>query len=189
MLAFFIVIYLYGTMLKSHYVFRYIQPADIEPLTAIINKAYRPKPGQEGWTHESDWITEDRISVEQLSQEAQRAGQHIVVATLNNRLLGCVMFGRHQHRVEIGLLTVDPEVQTQHLGQQLLAHAEALAGQLYQPDYFEMSVVNTRTELMAYYQRRGYQLTGNSKAYPIAQQVGTPKVPLHLLIMQKSANK
>ena len=173
--------------------FRYIEPDDIAKVVSIINRAYRPVAGEEGWTHESDWIVDNRINAEQLIDEANTVNQHIVVPELNGSLVGCVMFSKNQHKVNIGLLTVDPRVQTQQVGRKLLAEAEQLAIKLYQPICFEMSVVNTRKELIAFYQRRGYRLTEKTKPYPIDQGVGTPKkplnvLPLHLVIMQKPVN-
>ena len=169
--------------------FRYIRPNDFLALTTLINRAYRPASGEEGWTHESDWLSQNRINEQQLTLEANKADQHIVVAELSGSVVGCVMFGRNRHYVDIGLLTVEPTLQDQQLGRKLLAQAESLGGALYQPNYFEMSVVHTRTELIAFYQRRGYHLTGQQKPYPVEQGVGTPKtslnVPLHLVIMQK----
>ncbi len=161
--------------------FRYIQPDDFIQLSTLINRAYRPASGEEGWTHESNWISQNRISAQQLEQQAHKDYQHILIAESNNHLAGCVMFSLHQNQVEIGLLTVDPTLQDQQLGRKLLAQAESLAIALYQPDYFEMSVVNTRTELIEFYERRGYVLTGELKPYPIEQGVGTPKAPLDLL--------
>ena len=170
--------------------FRYIQPSDISQLVTIINRAYRPVAGQEGWTHESNWINNDRINEQQLTIEANKVHQHIVLAELNDQLIGCVMFSKNLHKVDIGLLTVEPNMQVQQLGRKLLAQAESLAIELYQPDYFEMLVVHTRIELIEFYQRRGYSLTGEITPYPIEQGVGTPKkpldkLPLHLVKMKK----
>ena len=161
--------------------FRYIQPDDFIQLSSLINQAYRPASGEGGWTHESNWISDNRISAPQLEELAQKGNQHILIAELNDYLAGCVMFGLNQSHVEIGLLTVDPTLQNQQLGRKLLAQAESLSIALYQPDYFEMSVVNTRTELIEFYERRGYVLTREVKPYPIKQGVGTPKTPFDLL--------
>ncbi len=169
----------------SVFKFRYIKPADFLCLTHLINRAYRPACGEEGWTHESNWISDKRLSLPQLEQLAHKKHRHILIAELDDRIAGCVMFSLNQSQsqsyVEIGLLTVDPSVQNQQLGRKLLAQAEFLAMTRYQPDYFEMSVVNTRTELIEFYERRGYKLTDEIKPYPIEQGVGTPKMPLDML--------
>jgi hypothetical protein len=46
--------------------------------------------------------------------------------------------------------------------------------------------VHTRTELMAYYQRRGYHVTEQQRPYPVDAQVGEPKQALHLIVMRKA---
>jgi hypothetical protein len=43
--------------------------------------------------------------------------------------------------------------------------------------------VNIRSELIAWYDRRGYRLTGKTEPFPAG--AGKPKVPVHLVEMQK----
>ena len=38
---------------------------------------------------------------------------------------------------------------------------------------------------MAYYQRRGYQITGRTESYPVDADVGQPLVPIQLIEMEK----
>ncbi|ONG39861.1 hypothetical protein BKE30_08830 [Alkanindiges hydrocarboniclasticus] len=173
--------------------FRPATMQDASALVALVNRAYRPTSGQEGWTHESNWITAQRISLEQLQSLLQQPSNYLLIAEClplekhNPQIVGCVLLSWHSPVLQIGLLTVEPHYQAQHIGRQLLDYAEQQGRQLFQPDIFEMSVVHTRQELIAYYERRGYQQTGQIKPYPLDQNVGTPKQPLHLLIMQKIA--
>ena len=37
-----------------------------------------------------------------------------------------------------------------------------------------MSVLSSRTELLSFYQRRGYKLTGQTCSYPLDAGIGTP---------------
>lgn len=164
---------------------------DADLLVALINRAYRPEqqPEQQdaGWTHESAIIDDSRIQLAQLEAIMQLSQQQLIVAECDHQLVGCVHIMAQQSAVQIGLLTVDPRYQAQHMGKQLLAYAEQQARQCYQPEWFEMSVVHTRHELIAYYERRGYRQSGLIKPYPLDQHVGTPKEALHLLIMHKPA--
>ncbi len=48
-----------------------------------------------------------------------------------------------------------------------------------------MHVLDVRTELLVYYQRRGYQITGRKSEYPIEAAVGQPIVPIQLIEMKK----
>ena len=174
--------------------FRPATMQDATALMALINRAYRPEPGQEGWTHESGWITQQRIHLEQLQDLLQDPVNHLLVATAlptenhNQQIVGCVLLSNTSPIVQIGLLSVDPDNQAQQIGRLLLDYAERQSRELYQPEWFEMSVVHTRQELIAYYERRGYQHTGQIKSYPVDQNVGIPREPLHLIIMQKPAH-
>lgn len=166
---------------------------DATALVALINRAYRPEPGQEGWTHESGWITQQRIYLEQLQDLLQDPVNHLLVATAlptenhNQQIVGCVLLSNTSPIVQIGLLTVDPDYQAQQIGRLLLDYAERQSRELYQPEWFEMSVVHTCQELIAYYERRGYQHTGQIKPYLVDQNVGISRESLHLIIMQKPA--
>lgn len=48
-----------------------------------------------------------------------------------------------------------------------------------------MWVLSVRTELIAYYERRGYVRTGVIDDYPLDAGVGKPMVDLHLVEMRK----
>ena len=47
-------------------------------------------------------------------------------------------------------------------------------------------VLHVRSELIAYYQRRGYQITGHAARYPVNANVGRPLVPIQLIEMKKA---
>jgi hypothetical protein len=51
-----------------------------------------------------------------------------------------------------------------------------------------MSVLSSRPELLAFYERRGYARTGEQAAYPVGAGVGTPRSEaLHVLSLEKMA--
>lgn len=49
-----------------------------------------------------------------------------------------------------------------------------------------MYVLDVRSELIAYYQRRGYKITGHTEPYPVNANVGQPLVPIQLIEMKKT---
>ena len=49
-----------------------------------------------------------------------------------------------------------------------------------------MYVLDVRSQLIAYYQRRGYQITGHTEPYPVNANVGQPLVPIQLIEMKKT---
>ena len=65
----------------------------------------------------------------------------------------------------IGLLSVRPDRQDQKLGRTLLAAAEDLA-RSRGVTLMRMRVINVRDTLIAWYERRGYALTGETEPFP-----------------------
>ena len=48
-----------------------------------------------------------------------------------------------------------------------------------------MNVISVRPELIAWYERLGYQKTGETKPLPADTRFGTPTQPLEFAIMEK----
>ena len=95
---------------------------------------------------------------------------------------GFVSLEPHERFVYLGLLTVAPEEQSGGIGRRLLDFSidYALSQHIHT---IIITVVNIRQELIAWYERRGYRITG--KTYPFPAQAGKPKVPIHLIEMRK----
>jgi ribosomal protein S18 acetylase RimI-like enzyme len=86
----------------------------------------------------------------------------------------------------LDLLTVRPELQNRQLGRTLLAASEEFAKQRG-AQRIRMTVVNLRETLIAWYLRRGYTLTGETKPYPYDDnRFGTPlRDDLHFVVLEK----
>ena len=79
---------------------------------------------------------------------------------------GCVQVTRCREGVAyLGLLTVDPERQARGLGSRLLAAGEE-GGAGTRCGRVEMTVIDGRPELIAWYERRGYRATGERRPFP-----------------------
>lgn len=166
---------------------RIIDSNDISVLVSLINRAYRPTTDVSGWTHEANWVHGERIHATQLHALMADPQQILLGFEQHGLLVGCVQVSRlAAGHASIGLLTVDPLIQTQGVGKQLLAAAEAYAIQHWQSVCSVMSVLDVRQELIAFYHRRGYRLTGAQQPYPIDAGVGQPKQAVAVLSMQKN---
>jgi ribosomal protein S18 acetylase RimI-like enzyme len=85
------------------------------------------------------------------------------------------------------MLATDPKLQAQGLGKQVLLHAEAYATEYFEASVLKMSVLSSRPELLAFYERRGYVLTGEVEEYPLSAGVGQPIVAgIHVLSLAKA---
>lgn len=161
---------------------RLASKADIQQLTILINTAYRTL---DGWTTEAGMIQGDRIQEKQLYDLLNLENFQLFVLEIDNKLLGCIGVSLGQQVAEIGSFAVAPAEQNSGYGKQLLDFAESHIFEIFKKNVIQMSVLNVRTELLAYYQRHGYQLTEKIEAYPLGQKLGEPLIPLHLLILEK----
>lgn len=167
-----------------------IQPADRSQsmaIAALVNQAYRPAADAAGWTHESALVAGDRTSLQQV-EKLFRPGSQVLIATRGNEMAACVHVEHVAQDCWIGMLATLPAAQNAGLGKRMLMAAEAFALAHFAPKRLMMSVLSSRAELLGFYQRRGYQLTGRFSEYPREAGVGTPLVAdLRVLELSKLA--
>jgi ribosomal protein S18 acetylase RimI-like enzyme len=149
-----------------------IRPATFEDLPAlhpVVERAYRGDAARGGWTHEADLIEGDRTDIATLAAIVDDPDQRLLVARQGERTIGCVQVSdRGEGLAYLGLLCVDPTLQAGGLGKRLLAAAEATARESFGTERIEMTVIDRRAELIAYYERRGYAASGEKRDFPIA---------------------
>src|SRR5699024_3009746 len=76
------------------------------------------------------------------------------------------------------------------LGSALIDLAEAWAAERWSAHSVRMSVINKREDLIAYYERRGYERTGEVEPFPYGdERFGLPKVDdLEFVLLRKRLN-
>lgn len=159
--------------------------ADTPALVSIINNAYRGPASKKGWTTEADLLDGLRVDEETLSAMLKTPGAVILKCSSDsNEIEGCVYLEQQGDKLYLGLLTVSPEIQVKGIGKVLLQAAVEYAKQL-QLKSICMTVISVRTELIAWYERQGYQKTGETKPFPADNKLVIPKQPLELLVMEK----
>lgn len=146
--------------------------SDIADIVNLVNLAYRSNEHR-GWTSEAGMISGDRINEQQV-MDLLTLDSSLLLMKDDQELLGCVHVKNNKTSCYIGLLTTHPKYQNVGLGKKLLELAEKHAIEKYKKTVFEMTVLSTRLELIAFYERRGYQFTGQIKAYPTNANIGQP---------------
>lgn len=141
-----------------------IQPAtlnDIPALVEMINTAYRSPGSKKGWTTEADIIQGGiRVEAEGLKGIIERDSAVILKHTGDDhKITGCVYLQNKPPRLYLGLLTVSPDAQAQGIGRKLLQASEEHARN-QQLTSIILKVVSIRKELIEWYERNGYVLTG-----------------------------
>lgn len=146
-------------------------PDDTDALVALVESAYRGDSSRTGWTTEADLLDGQRTDVEDVKQ----ALEHLIVAEDDSGLLGCCALVPKEGHAYFGMFAVRPGTQGGGVGSQLLAEAERLAAE-QGLSHVEMTVISVRTELIAYYVRRGYVDTGELRPFPYGdERFGRPR--------------
>ena len=141
--------------------------ADLPQIHPVIERAYRGDAARAGWTFESDLLTGARTDLASLSAILDSPQDRLLIAIVDTIPIGCVT-DKQDGTAYLGLLCIDPERQAAGLGRQLIAAAEDIAVRLFGATRMEMTVIDRRVELIAYYQRRGYILGAERRPFPIA---------------------
>jgi ribosomal protein S18 acetylase RimI-like enzyme len=170
-----------------------LAPATEEDYAAIVdlaNLAFRGAGPSAGWNSEADFIEGQRLSEPLLRADLAAKPDAILLTCRKDacgELLGTVWLEPKIGGVwYLGLLTVRPDLQNKQMGRALLAAAENYAQQ-HGASRIRMSVVNVRTTLIAWYQRRGYVLTGETQPFPYDdQRFGRPlRGDLQFVLLEK----
>lgn len=151
--------------------------SDLQALLDLVHRAYRGDAARAGWTHEADLLDGQRTDLESLLAILSDPAQVILLYRHGDRLIGCVQVSdRGAGMTYLGMLSVDPECQANGVGRRLIEAAERLAASRFKASIMEMTVIAQRAELIAYYERRGYALTGERRAFPLEDpRFGLPK--------------
>ena len=156
--------------------FRAATPADIPALVALVTSAYRGDASRAGWTTEADLLDGARIDPQGLQADLERPRSTILLAERDGQLVACAHVADADGKGYFGMFSVDPALQGDGVGKQLLEAAEAHAAREWGVPVMQMTVIDVRDELIAFYQRRGYQRTGIKKPFPYGdERFGIPK--------------
>jgi GNAT superfamily N-acetyltransferase len=148
---------------------RTAEPEDAENIARLVNAAFRP---------ERFFIDEDRINPDKVRALLQKG--KFLLAEEAGALAGCVYVERRGERGYFGLLAVDPALQRCGLGSRLVAAAEEYC-HAADCHFMDLTIVNLRTELPAFYHRLGYVESG-TLPFPADQHANQP---CHLVRMSK----
>ena len=148
---------------------RAAEAADAPAIARLVNAAFRP---------ERFFIDTDRTDPEKVAA-LLRKGKFLLLFE-DQALAGCVYTELRDERGYFGLLAVDPQRQRSGIGARLIAAAEQHC-RAVGCRFMDLTFVNVRQELPAYYKRFGYIESG-TLPFPEDQVV---KIPVHLVQMSK----
>ena len=180
--------------MKQNLLLRVADEDDVADIVDLLNTCYR---GEAGWTTEAGILTGERITAETVQNMLADKLHYFFVLENNGQvdtdthdvLLGCIVVqldvASPQQTACVEMTAVHPSVQQQGVGGEMLKSVEVFAGQHLRQGWMKMHVVESRTELLAYYERRGYVPTGDIHEISVAHYGQPIAQGLKMMELQK----
>jgi GNAT superfamily N-acetyltransferase len=157
-------------------------------LLELVTAAYRGEVSRAGWTTEADLLDGGRISADVLADDLARPQSRVLVAERDGQPLACAHVVVDGDAAYFGMFAVRPGLQGQGIGDTVLGEAERLAREDFGQTLMRMTVIDLRSELIAWYERRGYRRTGVFRPFPYGDtRFGIPlRDDLRFEVLEKS---
>jgi GNAT superfamily N-acetyltransferase len=164
--------------------FRIAAAADVPAVVALVESAYRGDSSRGGWTTEADLIDGRRTDGEQVAGIVAADRALILLAESAESeeaapgIAACCQLEDRGATAYFGMFAVRPSGQGGGIGRALLARAEGHAREQWGAERMEMTVIEQRPDLIAWYERRGYARTGEFEPFPYGdERFGLPRRP------------
>lgn len=164
----------------------FAEEKDISSLVTLMDSAYRGADSKLGWTSEADlFVGNKRTDEATLSRLISKPGSVFLIYTNDEGIIeGCVYLHKKKQRLYLGMFSVAPWAQGKGIGKKLLAAADDYANK-HNCSSIYMTVITVRTDLIAWYEKKGYHKTGRILPFPVDERFGIPTQPLEMMVLEK----
>jgi GNAT superfamily N-acetyltransferase len=170
--------------------FRVAGPEDAEAVLALVRRAYRGETSRAGWTTEAHLLDDERIDLAGVQRKIAGPDGFVLLALADGTTLVacCELASRGNGLGCFGMFAVEPTRQAGGIGPAVLATAESMAVQRWRLSAMELTVIAQRRELIAWYERRGYHRTGDTRPFPYDALVNgrALRPDLHFVVLKKT---
>lgn len=153
---------------------------DADAIAQLVNAAYRGESSRAGWTTEADLLDGVRVTTPKVGAIIKREDAFILIGVLNDQIVACICCEWQalggNNAAHFGMIAVKPGLQNKGYGKQLIHAAEAMTKREWRVVGYYMEVISIRHELIAFYERLGYQQTGEFRDFPLNPAMWQPKV-------------
>lgn len=153
-------------------------PDDVAAVVDLVHSAYRGDASRAGWTTEADLLDGARTDAAMVQHMMAAPDSLVLVADDDPGLLACCHLERRGGTAYVGMFAVQPGRQGRGSGTAML-DAAADRARAWGATQLELTVLNHRPELIAWYERRGFRLTGATVPFPAYddERFGVPLRP------------
>lgn len=149
--------------------------SDAAAIAELVNSAYRGESSRAGWTTEADLLDGLRITTPEVAALIRCDDAFVLVGVLRDQVVACIACERNENTAKFGLIAVKPSLQNKGYGREMIQAAEAITAREWCVAGFYMSVITLRTELVEFYERLGFERSGQFEDFP-ESSLWQPKV-------------
>jgi len=158
------------------YTFRKAEKSDVNNIVKLVESAYRGEKSRTGWTTEADLLDGQRTDCDEVESLIKKEHSEIILCEQRGRLLGSANLKNKANYVYLGMFAVSPKMQARGIGKSFLGYIEEFVRQEWNAESIEMAVISQRVELIKWYEKQGYEKTGEQRAFPYGDtRFGIPK--------------
>lgn len=177
---------------------------DVPAFVALVESAYRGDASRAGWTTEADLLQGQRMDHAMGHELIDTPGTLVLLfwtgegadaLTVGGMAGGdsippvaCVQLeDRGDGVAYFGTFAVAPQMQGAGIGKLVMIAAEQAVTERWGATTMRMTVIRQRAELITFYERRGFALTGETEPFPYGQeQFGLPQHDdLEFVVLEK----
>ena len=156
--------------------FRHAGVPDVAAIVMLVESAYRGEASRAGWTTEADFLDGQRTDAAEVAGLLALRDSCIVLAESDAGLLASVHLQQQDSSCLLGMFAVRPVLQGRGIGREMLREAERIAHDEWGCNEMSMCVLDLRTDLIAWYLRRGYHRSGAFRPFPYGDaRYGLPR--------------
>jgi uncharacterized protein (TIGR00290 family) len=161
---------------------------DVPALVALVRAAYRGPEASEGWTSDVGLIEGDRIDEAEMCALVLAPAGAVLIAERDSELVGCCFVEDRGHGMAyFGTFAVRPRLQSGGIGGRLMAEAQRYLVRRFGSRTLEISVVEPLASLLAWYERIGFERTGEVRPFGRHPGRAEPVVcDLRIVVMRRS---
>lgn len=157
--------------ITSNLSFRLSEAVDLPAIVQLVNSAYRGESSRRGWTTEAEFLEGQRTDLEMLQEFLEKPNQWMAVGILDGKIVSTVQLEKRSGNIcYFGMFTVKPEIQNLGIGKIFLRWVERFAKENLGCEEIEMTVITLRKELIPWYERQGYQYSGENRSFPYGNE-------------------
>ena len=150
--------------------------SDAAAIAELVNSAYRGEASCVGWTTEAELLDGLRITTSEVATLIKRDDAFVLIGVLRDQVVASIACERLENTAKFGLIAVKPTLQNKGYGREMIQAAEAITLREWRVAGYFMAVITLRTELIEFYERLGFEHSGQFEDFPVKPELWQPKV-------------